>query len=148
MPLRTADRQYPIGARYDAPVTEPFRLIVGLSGASGVIYGIRLLEVLAEEPNVETHLVASPAARQTIQLETDRDPDEVEALATVRYRVVNTLGRPVTAHAVMNTAPAAANKWIEKQECFCFTEQTLAAGLASAAEFVLALLAIVKFLTR
>jgi cytochrome c oxidase assembly protein subunit 11 len=51
-------------------------------------------------------------------------------LATVRYRVVNTLGRPVTANAVMNTAPAAANKWIEKQECFCFTEQTLAAGEA------------------
>ena len=51
-------------------------------------------------------------------------------LATVRYRVVNTLGRPVTAHAVMNTAPAVANKWIEKQECFCFTEQTLAAGEA------------------
>lgn len=49
-------------------------------------------------------------------------------LATVRYRVVNTLGRPVTAHAVMNTAPANAARWIEKQECFCFTNQTLAAG--------------------
>lgn len=67
-------------------MAEPFRLIVGLSGASGVIYGIRLLEVLAKQPGVETHLVASPAARQTIQLETDRDPDEVEALATYRYR--------------------------------------------------------------
>jgi 4-hydroxy-3-polyprenylbenzoate decarboxylase len=67
-------------------MADPFRLIVGMSGASGVIYGIRLLEVLADEPNVETHLVASPAARQTIQLETDRDPDEVEALADVRYR--------------------------------------------------------------
>jgi 4-hydroxy-3-polyprenylbenzoate decarboxylase len=64
----------------------PFRLIVGVSGASGVIYGIRLLEVLAREPGVETHLVMSTAARQTIQLETDRDPDEVEALATRRYR--------------------------------------------------------------
>lgn len=51
-------------------------------------------------------------------------------LATVRYRVVNTLGRPVTAKAVMNTAPAAAMKWIEKQECFCFSDQTLAAGEA------------------
>jgi cytochrome c oxidase assembly protein subunit 11 len=51
-------------------------------------------------------------------------------LATVRYRVVNTLGRAVTAHAVMNTAPAAAGKWIEKQECFCFSDQTLAAGEA------------------
>ena len=49
-------------------------------------------------------------------------------LATVRYRVVNTLGRPVTAHAVMNTAPAVANRYIEKQECFCFSDQTLQAG--------------------
>jgi cytochrome c oxidase assembly protein subunit 11 len=47
---------------------------------------------------------------------------------SVRYRVVNTLGRPVVAHAVMNTAPANAMKWIEKQECFCFSNQTLAAG--------------------
>jgi cytochrome c oxidase assembly protein subunit 11 len=49
-------------------------------------------------------------------------------LATVRYRVVNTLGRPVTAHAVMNTAPARAMGYIEKQACFCFSNQTLAAG--------------------
>jgi cytochrome c oxidase assembly protein subunit 11 len=49
-------------------------------------------------------------------------------LATVRYRVVNTLGRAVTAHAVMNTAPAEAAKWIEKRECFCFSDQRLAAG--------------------
>jgi cytochrome c oxidase assembly protein subunit 11 len=49
-------------------------------------------------------------------------------LATVRYRVVNTLDRPVTAHAVMNTAPPVAAKWILKQECFCFSDQTLAAG--------------------
>jgi 4-hydroxy-3-polyprenylbenzoate decarboxylase len=67
-------------------MAEPFRLIVGLSGASGVIYGIRLLEVLATQPGIETHLIASPAARQTIQLETDHDPDAVEALATHRYR--------------------------------------------------------------
>ena len=51
-------------------------------------------------------------------------------LKTVRYRVVNTLDRPVTAHAVMNTAPAAASQFIEKRECFCFTDQTLAAGEA------------------
>ena len=50
------------------------------------------------------------------------------ALTTVRYRVINTLGRPVTAHAVMNTAPAIANRYIEKQECFCFSNQTLAPG--------------------
>ena len=51
-------------------------------------------------------------------------------LATVRYRVVNTLDRPVTAHARMSTAPALAMKFIEKTECFCFSEQTFAAGEA------------------
>jgi cytochrome c oxidase assembly protein subunit 11 len=49
-------------------------------------------------------------------------------LTTVRYRVENTLGRPVTARAYMNTAPARAARYLEKQECFCFSNQTLAAG--------------------
>ncbi|APV52266.1 cytochrome c oxidase assembly protein [Betaproteobacteria bacterium GR16-43] len=49
-------------------------------------------------------------------------------LVTVRYRVQNNLGRPVTAHAVMNTAPSVAARYVEKQECFCFSNQTLAAG--------------------
>jgi cytochrome c oxidase assembly protein subunit 11 len=49
-------------------------------------------------------------------------------ITTVRYRVVNTLDRAVTARAVMNTAPANAARWIEKRECFCFTEQTLRPG--------------------
>ena len=51
-------------------------------------------------------------------------------LATVRYRVVNTLERPVVARAIMNTAPANAARWIEKQECFCFSDQKLAPGEA------------------
>lgn len=51
-------------------------------------------------------------------------------LVTVRYRVVNTLERPVVANAVMNTAPVRAAQYIEKQECFCFSEQRLAAGEA------------------
>ena len=72
--------------RYDVPMVDPFRLIVGITGASGVIYGIRLLEVLADEPGVETHLLMSPAARRTIELETDRKATDVEALADYRYR--------------------------------------------------------------
>jgi flavin prenyltransferase len=62
------------------------RLIIGLSGASGAIYGIRLLEVLQSVPDVETHLVVSTAAAQTITLETDFTPAQVAALADVNYR--------------------------------------------------------------
>lgn len=57
------------------------RLIVGISGASGVIYGIRMLEVLKEQPDVETHLVISNGGKLNIALETDWDVKDVEALA-------------------------------------------------------------------
>jgi 4-hydroxy-3-polyprenylbenzoate decarboxylase len=62
------------------------RLVVGMSGSSGAIYGIRLLEVLHETPGIEVQLVVSPAAKQTIALETDRLPAEIEGLADVLYR--------------------------------------------------------------
>ncbi|HEY7044043.1 MAG TPA: UbiX family flavin prenyltransferase [Nocardioidaceae bacterium] len=62
------------------------RLVVGMSGSSGAIYGIRLLEVLKDEPAVEVHLVVSGPARQTISLETDYRPADVEKLADVAYK--------------------------------------------------------------
>ncbi len=57
------------------------RLVVGLSGASGVVYGIRLLEALRDQPDIETHLVVSGGALRTIELETDTTLSDVEALA-------------------------------------------------------------------
>ncbi len=61
------------------------RLIVGISGASGVIYGIRLLQVLQQGGEVETHLVLSAAAKATIAQETNWKVSEVEALASAVY---------------------------------------------------------------
>ena len=59
------------------------RLIIGMSGSSGVIYGIRLLEVLRTIEDVETHLVMSPHAKQNIEIETTYNPKDVEQLADV-----------------------------------------------------------------
>ena len=61
------------------------RLIVGISGASGVIYGIRLLELLRTMPEVESQLILSRGAKLNIALETSWDPKQVEALADAVY---------------------------------------------------------------
>lgn len=63
------------------PGNRPRRYIIGISGASGAIYGIRLLEVLRAIPDVETHLIVSNAAKLTITHETGRSLAEVKALA-------------------------------------------------------------------
>lgn len=71
----------------------PQRLIVGISGASGVLYGIRLLEVLREgrtrDHRIETHLVLSDAAKITIAQETDWKISDVEAVADEVHRSAN-----------------------------------------------------------
>jgi len=59
------------------------RLVVGISGASGAIYGIRLLEVLKGHDAVETHLVMTKPAERTIVEETPWEPSAVRALASV-----------------------------------------------------------------
>jgi len=66
----------------------PERLIVGISGASGVVYGVRLLEALRELP-VESHLVMSKAAEVTLAYETDLKVSQVKALADFHYPVTD-----------------------------------------------------------
>jgi 4-hydroxy-3-polyprenylbenzoate decarboxylase len=64
------------------------RLIVGISGASGTIYGVRLLELL-RKAEVETHLVMSRSAEMTLAYETDFKPKDVRALASVHHAVTD-----------------------------------------------------------
>jgi 4-hydroxy-3-polyprenylbenzoate decarboxylase len=62
----------------------PRRLVVGISGASGAIYGVRMLELL-KKTDIETHLVMSKSAEMTIVYETDYKPKDIRALATVSH---------------------------------------------------------------
>ena len=64
----------------------PNRIIIGVTGASGVIYAKRALEILREE-NVETHLVITKAAEMTIRYELNESPETFENLATKRYAI-------------------------------------------------------------
>ena len=65
------------------------RLIVGLSGATGSIFGIRILQVLQPIPDIETHVVMSKAAKMTLQVETPHSVKEVEAMADVVHDINN-----------------------------------------------------------
>ena len=56
------------------------KIVVGISGASGVVYGVRLLSAL-QENKVETHLVISNSGEKNIQIETDYNIDEVKQMA-------------------------------------------------------------------
>jgi 4-hydroxy-3-polyprenylbenzoate decarboxylase len=65
------------------------RIVVGMSGSSGVIYGIRILEILKENPEVQTHLILSQAAKMNIGIETDWAVQDVEQLADEVHNVKN-----------------------------------------------------------
>jgi len=66
----------------------PRRLVVGISGASGVIYGVRMLDAL-RDLGVESHLIVSRAALLTLSQETDLTPDDLSARADVTHRLAD-----------------------------------------------------------
>jgi 4-hydroxy-3-polyprenylbenzoate decarboxylase len=99
------------------------RLIIGMSGASGVIYGIRLLEVLHGVADVETHLVMSDSAKLNIAIETDRNAKDVQALADEVYSNKDIAARlasgsfrtdgMIVAPCAMKTLSAIANSYAD-----------------------------------
>ena len=72
----------------------PLRLVVGISGASGVVYGARVLDAL-RELGVESHLVVTRAALLTLSQETDLSPDDLTAKADVVHRL-NDVGATIS----------------------------------------------------
>ena len=99
------------------------RIVIGISGSSGAIYGARLVEVLAEQAEVETHLIMSNAARATISYETDYSPDDIAALADHVYDEKNIAAGPasgtfltdgmIVAPCSMKTLSAIANSYTD-----------------------------------
>ncbi len=71
-----------------------YRLVVAITGASGQIYGVRLVQALRGMEDVETHVVISRSARPILTYETGLKPEEVEAMANVRYAPQD-MGAPI-----------------------------------------------------
>jgi 4-hydroxy-3-polyprenylbenzoate decarboxylase len=68
---------------------KPRRLIIGMSGATGAIYGVRFLQVLKSAPDVESHLVMSKAAERTIAYETEFTIAQVRSMADASYSIAD-----------------------------------------------------------
>jgi 4-hydroxy-3-polyprenylbenzoate decarboxylase len=62
----------------------PKRIVIGISGASGVIYGVRILQLL-RDTDIETHLIISNAGKLNLRIETDFTPEQVIAMASRAY---------------------------------------------------------------
>ena len=89
-------RFYPLLSEVDRSAQSPTlplsmtdRLVIGVTGASGAIYSVRVLQVLREIDGVETHLIVSKGARATLALETDMKVEQLNALADVVHAETN-----------------------------------------------------------
>lgn len=95
--------------------SHPKRLIVAITGASGTVYGVRILQVL-KDSDIETHLVMSDSAKLTMAAETDFHPAQVEALANVVH-VAKNVGATIASGSFMTMgmiiAPCSVNTMSE-----------------------------------
>ncbi|MAS40289.1 MAG: 3-octaprenyl-4-hydroxybenzoate carboxy-lyase [Porticoccaceae bacterium] len=90
----------------------PRRIVLAITGATGAVYGWRLLQVLAADPALETHLVITPAGAATIRQELRMEPAELKALATVSHGY-REIGAPIASGSFatdgMVIAPCSMN---------------------------------------
>ena len=84
--LSTQVKTAPLASKHSSQ--EPRRLIVGISGASGIVYGVRILQVL-QHSGIETHLVMSDSAKMTLATELDMSIEDVQSLATQVHNAKN-----------------------------------------------------------
>jgi flavin prenyltransferase len=101
----------------------PLRIVIGITGASGSIYGLRLLEKLRRRPEIEIHLLMTRSGERTVLLETGRKPAEVRALAHFYYPIEDigaTLASGTFPTDGMVVAPCSVN-----------TMSAIAAGISS-----------------
>ncbi|MHA7874330.1 MAG: UbiX family flavin prenyltransferase [Roseivivax sp.] len=113
------------------------RLIVAITGASGVIYGIRALQLLREVPGIETHAIISPSAFRTAQDEVDMTQEEMKALPDVLYshrdigaslssgsfQTAGMLVAPCTVKTLSNIATCNAGELIPRAADVCLKER-------------------------
>ncbi|MHA6323988.1 UbiX family flavin prenyltransferase [Roseivivax sp. CAU 1753] len=113
------------------------RLIIAITGASGVIYGIRALQLLKSVPDIETHAIISPSAFRTAQDEVDMSQAEMKALPDVFYnqkdigaslssgsfQTMGMLVAPCTVKTLSNIATCNAGELIPRAADVCLKER-------------------------
>lgn len=99
------------------------RIIVGITGASGAIYGLRLLERLREYPAVESHLLMSRSGERTLHLETGRKPSDIKSLADFSYPI-DDIGARLASGSFLTHGMVVA-------PCSIHTMSAIAAGIGS-----------------
>ena len=99
------------------------RLIIGITGATGTIYGMRLMEMLRAHGDIEIHLVMSNAAKLTLKMEHDVEPDQFLSLAHVVHEVGN-IGASISSGSIRSKGMPRSSS-IRRPSSSVFAEVTM-----------------------